>query len=344
MRDGIAFACAWNTGLILYDVGNGIKGGSPSNPVEISRIVPSDDSVPGGPAVHSAWWFHNPVTGEARYVFVAQEGPLTIPAASSGDMHVIDVSDLSHPREVASYHINSDPSAGSHNFWMDEPAQVLYIAYYNAGVVALDVSGTLSGNLAGRELARIKPLPTSFMWGVQLSGGSLYATDFLNGLYQLRLSGNSFTIAGGGPNVPDRYTSDLWVSGSYAYTGTWGGAARNGVFGNAVKIWHLDAGGAPALADSIVLDGVVTVNDVKGSDDGKLLAVSADKGDKAGLYLYSLANPAHPSLVGEALIAGGVHTARVTQIGGRRYVFAAKNPGTPVAPALLIYDVTGLVP
>ena len=101
IRDGIALVCAWNTGLIIYDVGNGVRGGSPSNPVEVSRIVPSDDSVPGGPAVHSAWWFHNPVTGEARYVFISQEGPLTIPGASSGDVHVIDVSDLSHPREVA---------------------------------------------------------------------------------------------------------------------------------------------------------------------------------------------------------------------------------------------------
>ena len=344
LRDGFALACVWNTGLVIYDVGNGIRGGSPSNPVEVSRIVPSDDSVPGGPAVHSAWWFHNPVTGEGRYVFTSQEGPLSIPGASSGDVHVIDVSDLSHPREVAGYHMNADPSAGSHNFWMDEAAQVLYVAYYNGGVVALDVSGTLAGNLAGREIGRIKPLPSSFMWGVQLSGGSLYATDFLNGLYQLRLSGNGLAVVGGGPNVPERYTSDLWVSGSYAYTGTWGGVARNGVFGNVVKVWRLGAGGAPAIADSIVLDSVVTLNDVKGSEDGRLLAVSADKGEKAGLYLYSLSNPAHPVLVGQALVAAGIHTARVATIAGRRYVFAAKNPGTPVSPALLIYDVTGLVP
>jgi hypothetical protein len=182
------------------------------------------------------------------------------------------------------------------------------------------------------------------MWGVQLSGGSLYATDFLNGLYQLRLSGNGLAVVGGGPNVPERYTSDLWVSGSYAYTGTWGGVARNGVFGNVVKVWRLGAGGAPAIADSIVLDSVVTLNDVKGSEDGRLLAVSADKGEKAGLYLYSLSDPAHPVLVGEALVAAGIHTARVATIAGRRYVFAAKNPGTPVSPALLIYDVTGLVP
>lgn len=32
-----------------------------------------------------------------------------------------------------------------------------------------------------------------------------------------------FTLEAGGNNVPNRYSSDLWVHGSYAYTGTWGG-------------------------------------------------------------------------------------------------------------------------
>ena len=62
----------------------------------------------------------------------------------------------------------------------------------------------------------------------------------------------SLVVAGGGDNVPDRYTSDLWVHGSYAYTGTWGGAFRNGNAGNALKIWALDPAGAPSLADSII--------------------------------------------------------------------------------------------
>jgi len=41
------------------------------------------------------------------------------------------------------------------------------------GVVALDVSGTLSGNLAGRKIARIQPggSRSTSVWGVQLAGG-----------------------------------------------------------------------------------------------------------------------------------------------------------------------------
>ena len=37
-------------------------------------------------------------------------------------------------------------------------------------------------------------------------------------------SGRSFSVLSGGNNVPDRYSSDLWVYGSWAYTGTWGRA------------------------------------------------------------------------------------------------------------------------
>ena len=185
VRDGIAFVFAWNTGVIIYDVGNGIRGGSPESPVEVGRVVTADNGV-GAIAAHNGWWFHNPVRGERRYLFVGQEGPSIIGAQSSGDIHVIDVSDLSAPREVAFFHL---PGAGTHNFWMDEAAQILYAAYYNGGVVALDVSGELQGDLAGRLISRVRPGGTdgTYTWGVQLAGGSLYASDMLSGLWQLRL-------------------------------------------------------------------------------------------------------------------------------------------------------------
>jgi hypothetical protein len=340
LRDGFAFVCAWNTGLIIYDVGNGSFGGSPSTPVEVSRIVTSDDGVAGGPAVHNAWWFHNPVTGEKRYVFVGQEGPATIPVSSTGDLHVVDVSDLTAPREVAFFHLNHSPSAGAHNAWVDESAQVLYEAFYDGGVVALDVSGTLAGDLSSRVIARIAPAASSWVWGVQLANGSLYAIDLLNGLYQLRLQGQSLNVVSGGGNVPERYSSDLWVTGSYVYTGTWGAIPRNGALGNVVKIWHLDAGGAPSLVDSIVVEGIGTVSDVKGSADGQLLVFSAELGVHAGLYLYRLTDPVHPVRVAQVLDPAGFHTAKIADIGGRRYVFAARNPGSPPAPALMIFDVT----
>jgi LVIVD repeat-containing protein len=185
VRDGIAFVFAWNAGVIIYDVGNGARGGTPTSPVELSRLITSANRIAGGPAVHNGWWFYNPVTGEKRYLFIGQEGPGVLGSRSAGDIHVVDVSDLATPREVAFLHISG---AGTHNFWMDEARQILYAAYYNAGVVALDVSGTLSGNLAGRVLGRIRPggADHTFTWGVQLANGSLYAIDMVSGLWQLK--------------------------------------------------------------------------------------------------------------------------------------------------------------
>jgi hypothetical protein len=142
--------------------------------------------VAGGAAVHNGWWFHNPVSGENRYLFLGQEGAGVVGSQSSGDIHVIDVQDLLHPREVAFFHLDG---AGTHNFWMDEQRQILYAAYYNAGVIALDVSGLLSGDLSQRLISQVQPggPGDTYTWGVQLQGESLYASDMLSGLWQLRV-------------------------------------------------------------------------------------------------------------------------------------------------------------
>lgn len=184
VRDGLAFAFVWNTGVIIYDVGNGMRGGSPSNPQEISRLVTSARDR-SSPAVHNGWWFHNPVTHENRYLFIGQEGPNFFGERARGDIHVVDVSDLAHPTEVAFFHLSG---AGTHNFWMDEQRQILYAAYYNAGVIALDVSGTLSGDLSSRLLSQVRPggPNNTFTWGVQLANGSLYAIDMESGFWQLK--------------------------------------------------------------------------------------------------------------------------------------------------------------
>jgi hypothetical protein len=177
---------AWNTGVIIYDVGHGIGSGLPGAPIEVGRLLTSTGGIKAGAAVHNGWWFHNPVAGENRYLFIGQEGPGAVGSVSSGDIHVVDVSDLANPAEVAFFHLDG---AGAHNFWMDEERQILYAAYYNGGVVALDVSGTLSGDLSGRLIARITPggIGNTYVWGVQLAGGSLYAIDMLSGLWQLKV-------------------------------------------------------------------------------------------------------------------------------------------------------------
>lgn len=128
--------------------------------------------------------------------------PAQLGVSSAGDIHVLDVSDLTQPREVAFYHV---PGAGTHNFSVDETNGILYAAFYNAGVRALNVRGDLetcavsqqvvTGTLVrcdlaamGREVARglASGAPPVYVWGVQYVGGQLYASDMLNGLWKLQ--------------------------------------------------------------------------------------------------------------------------------------------------------------
>jgi len=338
VRDGLAFLCVWDEGVYIYDVGDGRVGGS----IDVPKLVGSVKTVNGN--AHNAWWYHSPL-GSKRYLFVGEEGAGGVGSSSSGDIHVVDVSNMAAPVEVGRYHMTiagGTGTAGTHNFWVDEVNEILYAAYYNGGVVALDISGTLPADLASRELARIQPggAGNTYVWGVmQYQGGDIYAADMLSGFWRLRYSAGAFSVVGGGNNVPERYTSDLWVQNGYGYTGGWGN--RGTQPGNAVKIWQVGAA-APVLVDSVITSGITTVSDVQVSADGKLLVFSAENGPNAGLHIYSLVpSPSQPVFLAKYLVSQGLHTATVETIGGRTYVFAARNPANP---ALLTFEITSLVP
>ena len=190
VRDGILITALWNQGITIWDIG-GAGSGTVSNPIALGNVV-----TVGGKA-HNVWWFHNAVTGEKRYAFVGEEGPGAIGARSSGDIHVVDVSNFASPHEVAFFHLGG---AGTHNFSVDESRGILYAAYYNGGVRAIDVTGDLSScdaanrsvdgrcDLAGmgRELAHgPSGVGSVYIWGVQLVGLRLYASDMLNGIWKL---------------------------------------------------------------------------------------------------------------------------------------------------------------
>jgi hypothetical protein len=198
VRDGILFLGLWNAGVAIWDIGGGGKGGTPAAPIEIGRVQTANGKV------HNIWWFKDPSSGSAKYAFIGEEGPGNIGVSAVGDIHVVDVSNMAAPREVAFYTVSG---AGTHNFSMDEPNGILYAAYYNGGVRALDVRGDLGtctdaqkstpsnqtvaicdlGKM-GRELAvglkdRADPV---YVWGVQFLSGSVYASDMLNGIWKLR--------------------------------------------------------------------------------------------------------------------------------------------------------------
>lgn len=196
VRDGLLFTALWNDGLTIWDLG-ACGRGSVRAPARVSTIRTR------GEQVHNIWWYRAP-NGSRRYLLVGQEGQGVIGSTSSGDVHVVDISDPLDPVEVAFYHVDG---AGTHNFSMDESRGLLFAAYYNGGVRALDVRGDLGAcgaaerapdgrcdlGLMGREVARwlTGPGQASYVWGVQWVDGQneLYASDMVAGLYRLDTSG-----------------------------------------------------------------------------------------------------------------------------------------------------------
>lgn len=197
LRDGLLFVGLWNDGMQIWDVGGGGTGGSPQSPTILGTVKTVNGEV------HNVVWYHDAAGGK-KYAFVGEEGPGVIGSLSRGDIHVVDVSDLRNPNEVAFYHVDG---AGTHNFSVDEANGVLYAAYYNGGVRAIDVRGDLSSctpaqqdvnvplnltrcnlGLMGRELGvglRDQPRPV-YVWGVQYLNGSVYASDMLSGIWKLK--------------------------------------------------------------------------------------------------------------------------------------------------------------
>ena len=205
LRDGLLYASYWNDGMVVLDVGNGIKGGSPSNPQLVSQFkydlnaLYKQVEADGGPGfirgTHTAWRHKN-------YVFIADE---VFPASgvkgakdaaagrAYGRMQVIDVSDITKPKSVAWY----EPEYGGvHNVWV--LGDTLYMGAYNAGFRVFDISGELRGDLRaqGREIAHLNTADmngrvqnSAMAWGVVVNpkDGLAYVNDNHNGLWVVKI-------------------------------------------------------------------------------------------------------------------------------------------------------------
>ena len=142
--------------------------------------------------------------------------------------------------------------------------------------------------------------------------------------------------------VEDRFTAELWVNGSTAYTTTWGLRTVNNVAarGNAVKIWDVSSS-QPALVDSLIIPGATTLGDIQTTPDGKYLVVATES--DGSLAIFDLANPRKPTLVTRYStedIANGVHTSEVQAVSGRTYAFLCIDPRGGSPARLVIVDIT----
>ncbi|MGQ0648581.1 MAG: Ig-like domain-containing protein [Gemmatimonadaceae bacterium] len=205
VRDGLLYGSWWNDGLQILDIGNGIRGGSPSNPVLVSqykydlnemyRDVEIESGAGHGRGTHTAWRHKN-------YVFIADEVYPANPvkgakdAAASrmyGNLQVLDVSDITRPKPVAWY---KPEYGGVHNVWV--VGDTLYFGAYEGGFHVFDISGELRGDLMaqGRQVAHVYTADMdgntknhAQTWGVVVNpkDGLAYVNDFFNGLWIVRI-------------------------------------------------------------------------------------------------------------------------------------------------------------
>jgi hypothetical protein len=194
IKDGLAYLAYWRDGLVILDIGAGIKGGKPEKPVLVSQLRFNHNELYGDgwlAGTHEVYRYKN-------YVFVGDEvfpgefniyDKARIPAR--GILHVVDVSDLNNPRKVAEYAV---PEGGAHNVWVQD--DILVMGYYGGGGRVLDVSGELRGDLyrQGREIARLwtgdpqgfRP-NVPFTWGARQFGEHIFFNDINSGVWIMKL-------------------------------------------------------------------------------------------------------------------------------------------------------------
>lgn len=203
VQDGLLYASYWNDGLVILDVGNGIKGGSPSSPMFVSqykydlnemyREVEIVSGAGHARGTHTAWRHKN-------YVFIADEvyRAEDVKGAKDesanrmyGNLQVIDVSDIQNPKPVAYY---KPENGGVHNVWI--ASDTLYMGAYDGGFRAFDITGELRGDLRaqGREIASLSTADmdgnvknSAQTWGVVVKNNLAYVNDFNNGLWVIKI-------------------------------------------------------------------------------------------------------------------------------------------------------------
>jgi plastocyanin len=199
VKDGLVYMAYWRDGLVILDVGNGIKGGSPEHPQLVSQLRLNYNELYGDgwlAGAHAVFRYKN-------YVFIGDEVFPSIFDIQSknripvrGIVHVVDVSNITSPRKVAEYEV---PEGGAHNIWVKD--DILSMGYYTGGGRIVDVSGELRGNLyqQGREIGRVwtgaadgyrSNIP--FAWGAQPHKDMIFFNDVNSGLWIVKLGKSKY--------------------------------------------------------------------------------------------------------------------------------------------------------
>jgi hypothetical protein len=198
VENGLAYLAYWRNGLVILDVGNGIKGGSITTPKFVSQYAYNHAELyPAGFIAGTHAVFRS-----GTYVYLGDESYPAIADLASheqfptrGRMHVVDVSDLEHPREVAYY----DPiEFGVHNIFVQNGTA--YVGAYNGGIRVVDVSGELRGDLRAQgrvygslytgSLEGFRP-NMALTWSAIPHKGFVFASDINSGLWVAKVTGTA---------------------------------------------------------------------------------------------------------------------------------------------------------
>ena len=205
VQNGLLYGSWWNDGLVILDVGNGIKGGTPSNPQFVTQYKYDLDALykeveaEGGKGfirgTHTAWRHKDYIiiadevfgNSSAEQLFAGQI------SRAHGRLQILDARDLEHLKPVAWY----EPEFGGvHNVWV--AGDTLYLGAYNAGFKAFDISGEVRGDLKeqGRLIGETMTADPKgiianapMTWGVVVNrkDGLAYVNDFNSGLSVVRI-------------------------------------------------------------------------------------------------------------------------------------------------------------
>lgn len=195
VRDGLAYLAYWRHGLIILDVGNGLQNGSAERPELVSHYAYSvADWYPPDMSAGA-----HAVLRHGNHLFLADEvRPGGADWASRervpgvGMVHVFDITDPAAPVRVAEYRLPERGALG-----LAAEGDVLYVAFGEGGLRALDIGGALRGDLdaQGREIGAVwtgdsagyRPnLPMAR--SVALAEGLAVVSDQNSGLWVVRLS------------------------------------------------------------------------------------------------------------------------------------------------------------
>ena len=187
VTDGVAYVALGRLGMAIVDVGGGKAGGSPAKPVRVATFHAPFTSTHAAYGYRSRTGKWYAITSED--MTIAGDTKQSSSATQPGFARIIDVTDPTHPEEVARYEV---PEAGVHDLWID--GERLFVAAQNGGVRVVDIGADLKGNLyyQGREVGRFSPTDAGSgmpnVTAVQPIRGMVLAADRTSGLWLLRLS------------------------------------------------------------------------------------------------------------------------------------------------------------